>query len=93
MAQHHGNTGRGGTAYFLLAIGLFAAAAFFGDFGQPVRAALFGESKPGMIQTVDAAQSKCDQNTVSTIIGTIGCGSVKTGAHLSSVVMLSATKK
>lgn len=93
MAHHHRATGRGGAAHLLLAIGFFAAAAFFGNFGEPLREAVFGKAGPRTIRTVDAEQSKCDSNTVSTIVGTIGCGSVKTGARLSSVVRLSATKK
>lgn len=38
-------------------------------------------------------RAACDANTVETLIGTLGCGSVSKGAKLNGITFLSAAKK
>ena len=92
MAHSYRRDGPGGLAHVVLGTGILMAVALFGDFGGAARSALFGEEKPTPIRTAGAQRSECAANTVSTIIGTIGCGSAEKGAKLSGVTFMSATK-
>jgi hypothetical protein len=92
MAHSYKTDGPGGLAHVVLGTGILMAVALFGDFGGAARNALFGEEKPAPIRTAGGERSKCADNTVSTIIGTIGCGSTQQGAKLSSVTFLNAAK-
>ncbi len=93
MAHDYRNDGPGGLAHVVLATGILMAVALFGDAAEPLREAIFGKHKaPVAIRTAGAAEAQCDANTVSTIIGTLGCGSTRKGAGLSGVTFLSAKK-
>lgn len=93
MAHDYRKDGPGGLAHVVLATGVLMAVALFGDAAEPLREAIFGKQKtPVTIRTAGDRNADCAANTVSTIIGTIGCGSTRKGAGLSAVTFLSAKK-
>jgi hypothetical protein len=92
MAHYKRHSDRGGLGQLAVAVLILAGVAASGDFGKSWRESLLGEKQPVRVTTIDTANAKCAANTVDTIIGTIGCGSTKTGAHLNNFTFVSATK-
>ncbi|MFN0115366.1 MAG: hypothetical protein ACKVPY_11885 [Paracoccaceae bacterium] len=52
-----------------------------------------GKDMPRLLVTQGGESAACAQNTLETIVGTLGCGSVKKATHLSKITFTSAAKK
>lgn len=84
---------RGGFMHLFLAASIFGTVAMTSLYGESLNDLIDGKSMPKRVSTLGSQTASCEANTVDTIIGTIGCGSTRKGAHLSSVTFLSAATR
>lgn len=87
------NMGRGGFPHLFVAAGIMASVAMTSLYGESLNTLIEGKSMPARVATTADRSASCAANTVDTIVGTLGCGSTRKGAHLSSISFLSALKK
>lgn len=83
---------RGGFMHLVLAIVILGSVAATGHFGVSLNGLIEGGSLPSKLATTADKKASCAANTIDTIAGTFGCGSSKTGSHLTGITILSAKK-
>ncbi|MFZ1662928.1 MAG: hypothetical protein WAT77_13300 [Paracoccaceae bacterium] len=87
------NTERGGIIHLTLAVAIIGAVGLTGIYGKSLNELIDKKAPATRISMLGDDRAKCDANTVETLIGTLGCGSVNKGAKLNGITFLSAEKK
>ncbi len=91
--SHKSKTERGGIIHLTLAVAIIGAVGLTGIYGESLNDLIDKKAPATRISMLGDGRAKCDADTVETLIGTLGCGSVSKGAKLNGITFLSADKK